>query len=181
MLASNCDMFADRQAQAHPERQYLDLCSQIISSGDERVDRTGTGTRSLFAPPQLRFQLQGQFPLLTTKKVFLRPIFEELMWFLRGQTNAKILSEKAVRIWDLNGSRDALDRAGLEHLEEGDLGPIYGFQWRHFGAEYTNCHANYDGQGVDQLRNVIKAILFNPADRRIILSAWNPKGSKIVI
>lgn len=115
------------------EMQYLELCKEILCSGDERDDRTNTGTKALFAPNQLRFNLEA-FPLLTTKRVFLRPIFEELMWFIRGQTDSRILSAKKVHIWEANGSRDALDRRGLQHLEEGDLGPIYGFQWRHFGA-----------------------------------------------
>jgi thymidylate synthase len=115
------------------EEQYLNLCRSVLQNGEKRDDRTNTGTLSLFAPPQLRFNLDS-FPLLTTKRVFLRPIFEELMWFIRGQTDARILSKKKVYIWDKNASREALDCRGLNHLEEGDLGPIYGFQWRHFGA-----------------------------------------------
>jgi thymidylate synthase len=106
----------------------------------------------------------------------LRPIFEELMWFVRGSTDAKILAAKKVNIWNANGSREFLDSRGLTHYETGDLGPVYGFQWRHFGAKYIDCHHDYTGQGVDQLRNVIKSILFNPMDRRIIISAWNPLG-----
>ncbi|KAI8918800.1 thymidylate synthase/dCMP hydroxymethylase domain-containing protein [Entophlyctis helioformis] len=159
----------------HPEHQYLDLVRRILASGDPRSDRTGTGTRSLFAPPQLRFPLSANtLPLLTTKRVPLRPVFEELMWFVRGQTDARILAAKGVRIWDANGSRQALDAAGLAHRREGDLGPVYGFQWRHFGAAYVDADADYAGQGVDQLRGVIERLIGNPTDRRILLSAWNP-------
>ncbi|KAK6095922.1 Thymidylate synthase [Batrachochytrium dendrobatidis] len=159
----------------HPELQYLDLVRQIIGTGDLRKDRTGTGTLSLFAPPQLRFSLaDNTLPLLTTKRTFLRPVFEELMWFIRGQTDSKILAGKGVHIWDANGSREALDRAGLGHRQEGDLGPIYGFQWRHFGASYENADTDYTGKGIDQLEKVIEQLVSNPTDRRIILSAWNP-------
>ncbi|KAJ1984895.1 Thymidylate synthase [Dimargaris verticillata] len=159
----------------HEEHQYLDLVSHIISHGEERADRTGTGTLALFAPPQLRFQLTGgTFPLLTTKRVFTRAVVEELLWFIKGDTNAKHLSAKGVKIWDGNGSRTFLDQVGLAHREEGDLGPIYGWQWRHFGAKYVDCHTDYTGQGVDQLQRVIDTIKSNPTDRRMIVSAWNP-------
>ncbi|GAA5901379.1 thymidylate synthase [Sporobolomyces salmoneus] len=165
------------------EQQYLDLVRRIITEGGKRPDRTGTGTVSLFAPPQLRFSLSRTspegitslvLPLLTTKKVFTRGIIEELLWFVKGSTDSKLLSEKNVKIWDGNGSREFLDKVGLGHREEGDLGPVYGFQWRHFGAEYRTAKDDYDGQGVDQLAEVIRKIKENPMDRRIILSAWNP-------
>ena len=145
---------------------------------------TGTGTYSLFAPRQLRFSLsrpvadscepQPILPLLTTKRVFLRAVIAELLWFIAGTTTNKPLSEANVHIWDGNGSRDFLDTVGLSHREEGDLGPIYGFQWRHFGAQYKDAKADYSGQGVDQLADVVKKLKENPFDRRIILSAWNP-------
>ncbi|KND02432.1 thymidylate synthase [Spizellomyces punctatus DAOM BR117] len=159
----------------HPEHQYLSLIRTILQQGYPRADRTGTGTLSLFAPPQLRFSLaENSFPLLTTKRVPLRIVFEELMFFIRGQTDSTILSKKGVKIWDGNGSREALDRIGLVDRRVGDLGPVYGFQWRHFGAEYVNADEDYKGKGVDQLREVIRLIKENPADRRIIMSAWNP-------
>jgi len=158
----------------HDEYQYLDLVSKIMAEGNDKGDRTGTGTRSLFGA-QMRFSLRdGTFPLLTTKKTFYRGIAEELFWFIRGSTNAKELQEKNVRIWDGNSSRQFLDSVGLGHREEGDLGPVYGFQWRHFGAEYVDMHADYSGKGVDQLANVIDAIKNRPEDRRIIMCAWNP-------
>lgn len=157
----------------HQEYQYLDLVENILICGEDRVDRTGTGTISLFAPPHMRFDLSIEFPLLTTKAMYLRPIFEELMWFIRGQTNAKELQKKNVNIWNQNGTREFLDSRGLSY-KVGDLGPIYGFQWRHFGADYIDSETDYDGKGIDQLYNVIKALLFDPTSRRIILTAWNP-------
>lgn len=157
------------------ERAYLDLCERIIAEGEHRPDRTGTGTYSLFAPPQLRFSLRDDtFPLLTTKKVFTKAIILELLWFVAGCTDGQKLSEQGVRIWEGNGSREYLDSLGLEDRREGDLGPVYGFQWRHFGAEYKDCDADYTGQGVDQLADVIHKLKTNPYDRRIIMSAWNP-------
>lgn len=157
------------------EQAYLDLCERIINEGEFRPDRTGTGTKSLFAPAQLRFDLSDDlFPLLTTKRVFLKGIIHELLWFVEGCTDAKKLSAKNVKIWEGNGSRQFLDSLGLTERREGDLGPVYGFQWRHFGAEYVDCDADYTGKGVDQLQEVIKKLKTNPYDRRIILSAWNP-------
>lgn len=156
------------------EMQYLDLTRKIIENGNKKGDRTGTGTFSLFGA-QMRFSLRnGAFPLLTTKKVFYRGIAEELFWFIRGSTSAKELQDKNVRIWDGNSSREFLDSIGLTEREEGDLGPVYGFQWRHFGATYTNMHADYSGQGIDQLANVIQTIKNKPNDRRIMMCAWNP-------
>nr|XP_014436999.1 thymidylate synthase [Pelodiscus sinensis] len=121
-----------------------------------------------------------QFPLLTTKRVFWKGVLEELLWFIQGSTNAKELSAKGVKIWDANGSRDFLDKQGFSKREEGDLGPVYGFQWRHFGAEYKDMNADYSGQGVDQLQNVIDTIKNNPDDRRIIMCAWNPKDISLM-
>jgi thymidylate synthase len=161
----------------HEEHQYLDLIRNIITNGQVRPDRTGTGTIAMFAPPALRFSLaNGTLPLLTTKRVFLRGVVEELLWFVRGSTDGKLLAEKDIHIWAGNGSREYLDKVGLGHRREGDLGPVYGFQWRHFGAEYKTCEDDYTGQGVDQLAQVIDKIKNNPTDRRIIMSAWNPKG-----
>merc|ERR1719369_2243854 len=158
----------------HEEHQYLGLIRRIIETGNKRGDRTGTGTLSLFGA-QMRFSLRdGKFPLLTTKKVFYRGIAEELFWFIRGSTSAHELKEKNVHIWDGNSSREYLDSIGLTEREEGDLGPVYGFQWRHFGAKYVDMHTDYSGQGVDQLANVIKTLKTRPNDRRIIMCAWNP-------
>lgn len=163
----------------HEEHQYLDLIRTILQNGEHRPDRTGTGTLSIFAPPQLRFSLRDDtFPLLTTKKVFTKAIFHELLWFVRGSTNGTDLSDLGVKIWEGNGSRPYLDSIGLSHRAVGDLGPVYGFQWRHFGAEYVDCHTDYTGQGVDQLTECINKLKTSPYDRRIILSAWNPADLK---
>lgn len=115
-------------------------------------------------------------PLLTTKRVFWKAVVEELLWFIRGSTDAKELSSRGVRIWDANGSRQELDRLGFTERQEGDLGPVYGFQWRHYGAEYRGLDANYAGQGIDQLQNIIETIKTNPNDRRMIMCAWNVCG-----
>lgn len=163
----------------HEEFMYLKLVEDIISNGIPKDDRTGTGTLSKFGC-QMRFNLRKSFPLLTTKKVFWRGVLEELLWFISGSTNAKVLQDKGIHIWDGNASRDYLDSIGLEDREEGDLGPIYGFQWRHFGARYTDMHADYTGQGFDQLLDVIHKIKNNPDDRRIVLSAWNPADLKLM-
>ncbi|KAH6898763.1 thymidylate synthase/dCMP hydroxymethylase domain-containing protein [Thelonectria olida] len=160
------------------EHQYLDLVREIIESGEKRPDRTGTGTYSIFAPRPLKFALNKNgtpiLPLLTTKRVFTRAVIAELLWFIEGNTNSKSLSEAGIKIWDGNGSREFLDNLGLNHREEGDLGPVYGFQWRHFGAEYVDYKTDYTGKGVDQLAELIHKLRTNPHDRRLILSAWNP-------
>lgn len=122
----------------------------------------------------------GVIPLLTTKRVFWRGVVEELLWFIRGSTNSKELAEKGVHIWDGNGSKEFLSSLGFGDREEGDLGPVYGFQWRHFGAEYRGMNENYDGQGIDQLNNLLEMIKKNPNDRRMILSSWNVTGKSNV-
>lgn len=156
------------------ELQYLRIVKEIIDQGMLRGDRTGTGTLSKFGV-QMRFSLRDNvFPLLTTKKVFWRGVAEELLWFVKGDTNANNLRDKGIHIWDGNASREFLDGRGLQHREEGDLGPVYGFQWRHFGAKYEDMHTNYTGKGVDQLLDCIKKIKETPEDRRIVMTAWNP-------
>lgn len=162
----------------HEELQYLDQIRDIIATGSVRGDRTGVGTISKFGMTS-RWSLRGDvFPLLTTKRVFWRGVAEELLWFISGNTSAKALQDKNIHIWDGNGSREFLDKSGLGHREEGDLGPVYGFQWRHFGARYDTMHSDYSGQGVDQLAEVIKTIKTRPDDRRIVLTAWNPAALK---
>ena len=113
-------------------------------------------------------------PLLTTKRVHHRAIILELLWFISGRTSSRPLSDQGVKIWDGNGSRAYLDSIGLHDRVEGDLGPVYGFQWRHFGATYLDAQSDYTGQGVDQLKHVLDRLRHHPYDRRIILSAWNP-------
>ncbi|AIU39596.1 thymidylate synthase [Equid gammaherpesvirus 5] len=158
---------------SHNEHQYLNTVREILENGTRREDRTGTGTLSVFGD-QARYSLRDQFPLLTTKRVFWRGVLEELLWFIRGSTDSKELSAKGVGIWDAHGSPEFLKRAGFSHRKPGDLGPVYGFQWRHFGARYVDCGTNYGGQGVDQLRWVIEEIKRNPESRRLVVSAWNP-------
>ncbi|XP_076757285.1 thymidylate synthase [Xylocopa sonorina] len=158
----------------HEEYQYLNLINKILKEGAKKCDRTGVGTLSVFGT-QMRFSLrENVFPLLTTKRVFWKGVVEELLWFIKGSTNAKELSEKNIHIWDANSSRAFLDSCGFTDREEGDLGPVYGFQWRHFGAKYEDMHTDYSGQGIDQLKEVIDKIQHSPDDRRIIMTAWNP-------
>lgn len=131
-------------------QQYLDLLSHVLQNGEQKGDRTGTGTRSLFGH-QMRFDLSEGFPMLTTKKLHLKSIVHELLWFIKGDTNIAYLQENGVKIWD--GWAD----------EKGDLGPVYGHQWR-----------NWNSEGIDQLKLAIESINNNPNSRRIIISAWNP-------
>lgn len=156
------------------EKQYLDLVKHVLLNGDKRPDRTGTGTLSVFGNT-MRFCLRGgKVPLLTTKKVFWKGVVEELLWMISGSTDAKKLSEKGVTIWDGNSSREFLDAAGFSKRCVGDVGPLYGFQWRFFGADYVDCKTDYTGKGVDQLAACIDGIKRDPFSRRILLSAWNP-------
>lgn len=135
-------------------KQYLDLLQDIMENGVDKMDRTGVGTRSVFGR-QCRFDLSKGFPVLTTKKLHLRSIIHELLWFIKGDTNIKYLNDNKVTIWD-----EWAD-------ENGDLGPVYGAQWR-----------NWNGEGIDQLKDVIERIKSNPDDRRLIVSAWNPSQIK---
>jgi len=134
-------------------KQYLDLLKYVLEHGADKGDRTGTGTRSVFGY-QMRFDLSQGFPLLTTKKLYVRGIIEELLWFLRGSTNIRELQAKNVHIWD-----EWAD-------EKGDLGCVYGAQWRSWEGA--------DGRKIDQIKNIISQIKENPDSRRLIVSAWNP-------
>jgi len=128
--------------------------------------------------PETSLDFVPILPLLTTKRVFLRAVTAELLWFISGNTSSTPLSEAGIHIWDGNGSREYLDSVGLSHRAEGDLGPVYGFQWRHFGAQYKDAKSDYTGQGVDQLAEVVRKLCHAPYDRRIIMSAWNPAAMK---
>jgi len=138
---------------AHGERQYLDLLAEVLERGARKSDRTGTGTRSVFGR-QLRFDLRESFPLLTTKKLHFKSILYELLWFLRGDTNVRWLQEHGVSIWD-----EWAD-------EKGELGPVYGYQWRHWRTP--------DGREIDQIRQVVESLKKKPDSRRHIVTAWNP-------
>ena len=160
-------------------KQYLDMCKYVLENGENREDRTGTGTRSVFGY-QTRYDLRDGFPLMTTKKMFLRPIAEELLWFIKGDTNIKYLVDRNVKIWnewpyeDFKKSPDFNGETIEEFVEKiktddefakkhGDLGPVYGAQWRDF---------NYEG--VDQLAKLVDSLTNNPFSRRHIICAWNP-------
>lgn len=156
------------------EYQYLNLVRKVIEQGEYNMDRTGTGTFRIFGE-SCRYSLENnRLPLLTTKKMFFRGAIEELLWFMSGSTDGKRLEEKGVNIWKGNGSREALDKLGLQNRAEGDLGPVYGFSWRHYGAEYKTCKDDYSCQGIDQLTELINEIKKNPTSRRLILNNWNP-------
>lgn len=137
-------------------KQYLDQLRYVLENGTRSDDRTGVGTISVFSPPEARYDLQEGFPLVTTKKVFTRGIFEELIWFLSGSTNAFDLMEKDVHIWDEWAK------------ENGDLGPVYGYQWRNWGANQSLYK-----KGFDQITKLIEDIKREPNSRRLIVSAWN--------
>jgi dihydrofolate reductase/thymidylate synthase len=155
----------------HPEYQYLELIADIGRLGDKRLDRTGTGTHAIFAP-RMEFDLRKGFPLLTTKKTWFDGIKKELLFFISGRTDTKILENQGVMIWKGNTSEEFLRKNNLP-WREGDMGPGYSFQWRHSGAEYKGCDADYRGQGVDQLANLIRDLKVNPFSRRHIISAWD--------
>lgn len=156
------------------ELQYLDTVRECIKGGEKQQDRTGTGTLTLFGR-SMRYSLDnGRFPLLTTKMVPFRVVAEELLFFVRSQTDNKILKSKNIHIWDGNSTKEYFEKVGIERKED-DLGPVYGFQWRHFGAEYKTCNDNYEGQGIDQLQRAIDTLKANPASRRMVVVAWNPQ------
>ncbi len=167
-------VYVHYHANNYEELQCLSVMKDLLEYGNTKLDRTGTGTKSLFGK-QLRFDLSNNsFPLMTTRKMFIRGIFAELMLFIRGQTDSKILEDQKINIWKGNTSRQFLDSRGLNHLPVGDMGASYGFLFRHFGAKYIDCKTNYGTEGVDQLKNVINTIKSNPSDRRIIISLWDP-------
>jgi thymidylate synthase len=156
------------------ERKYLKALMSILNYGSLSENRTDTSSYRK-SGVRLAFSLVDHtVPLLTTKQVYWKTVLKELLWFIEGGTSSKTLSERGVRIWDDNGSREFLDARGLQHHTDGDLGPVYGFQWRHYGAKYRGPDVDYAGEGIDQLANVIKGIRTDPYSRRHIINAWNP-------
>lgn len=167
------------------DREYFRVAKKILTDGQFRDERTGTGTAAIFGE-QMRFNIKDSIPILTTKRVPWKSCIEELLWFLQGDTDSKHLSEKGVHIWDGNSSRDFLDKNNLVHLEEGDCGANYSFQWRHFGKKYSDKNEDYSSsdkslgkhsRGVevgDQIAYVIDLLQNDPYSRRIFMSAWNP-------
>lgn len=157
------------------DAEYARLVNDVIENGEWVEGRNGR-TKAVFGR-MMRFDLSnGRVPLLTTKKVAWKTCLKELLWFLRGSTSNTELKKENVHIWDANASREFLDSRGLTNLNEDDLGPVYGHQWRFFNADYTDSNTDYSGKGVDQIQYVIDQ-LSNPetrTSRRIVLSAWNP-------
>ena len=149
---------------------YLELLDHVLRHGKMRHDRTGTGTLGVFGH-QMRFDLQEGFPLLTTKKLHVRSIIHELLWFLSGQTHVGPLQEAGVRIWNDWATAEQTARFGRQ---EGDLGPVYGHQWRNFGASKAD-DGSYASDGVDQIAQAIDLIKHNPYSRRILVTGWNPQ------
>ena len=160
----------------HDEYQYINLIKHIIEYGTMVEGRNGNAL-TIYGS-SMHFSLENnKWPLLTSKKVAWKTCAKELFWFLKGSTSNTELQEQNVHIWDGNGSRDFLDSRGLTNLQENDLGPVYGHQWRFFNAPYENCNTDYSGKGVDQIKYIIDS-LKNPKERysrRLILSAWNPQ------
>ena len=152
-------------------RQYLDLMRRVLDEGVRRDDRTGVGTLSVFGH-QMRFDLREAFPLLTTKRIHLKSIIHELLWFISGSIDARELQRHGVKIWDEWATKEQCARFGRE---AGHLGPVYGHQWRNFDASKSLGRPWYEGNGVDQLANVVKQIQDNPNSRRHIVTAWNPR------
>lgn len=165
----------NKNAIKHEEYQYLNLINDILSHGSLEEGRNGY-TKFIFGAA-MTFSLENNnIPLLTTKKVAWKTCLKELLWFIHGDTNNELLNKQNVNIWNGNASQEYLETRNLNY-KPGDLGPIYGHQWRHFNAEYKDCDTNYEGKGVDQLANII-SILKNPStrnSRRIIMTAWNPQ------
>ena len=151
-------------------RAYLDLLQHVLERGADRKDRTGTGTRGVFGY-QMRFDLQAGFPLLTTKKLHLRSILHELLWFVQGDSHVDYLQRNRVRRWDEWATPEQCARFGRA---PGDLGPIYGHQWRNYGAT-RRPDGSYEDDGVDQLAQVVETIRHDPSSRRLIVTGWNPR------
>jgi thymidylate synthase len=169
------NIFSNIQNNSHEEYQYLNLIENILENGTWEEGRNGK-VKSIFGQT-MRFSLKdGKIPILTTKKTAWKTCLKELLWFIRGKTNNKLLLEQGVHIWDGNSSREFLDSRGLQHYEVNELGPIYGHQWRHFNAKWEGDDHDYTGEGVDQLQQIIDA-LKDPSQRtsrRLVMSVWNP-------
>lgn len=175
MLKKTTAGIKERNGIFHDEHQYTELISDIIKEGEMVTGRNGL-TKAIFGSA-MHFSLENNtIPLLTTKKVAWKTCLRELLWFIKGSTSNTELQEQNVRIWNGNASREFLDSRGLTNLEENDLGPVYGHQWRFFNAPYENCKTNYKGKGVDQLQYIIDQLKNHETrfSRRLVMSAWNP-------
>lgn len=152
--------------------EYIRLVEEILKDGHESEDRTKIGTIGIFGK-LITFNLENSFPLLSIKRVMWDQVIHELLWFISGSTNHLELDKLGVKIWNKNGSVEYLESRNLQHYKVGDLGPVYGFQWRHFGEEYKDCYTKYDG-GVDQLKILINMIRNDSNSRRLMMVSWNP-------
>jgi thymidylate synthase len=161
----------------HQEYEYLNLMQDILENGHQREDRTQVGTKSIFAR-QMRFDISKTIPVVTTKFLPWKMVLKELIWFLQGKTDSKLLEAQGVGIWKGNSTRDFLDQRGLSHYREGDIGPMYGYSWRHWGHPYQGCSADYTGQGYDQLTELIENLKKDPFSRRHLLTTYNPAEVK---
>ena len=166
------DDIGEKQPVIDNEWAYLNALGDVLHKGTIRQTRNSK-TISKFGV-NMSFDISSSFPLLTTKRVYWNGVIKELLWFLNSNTNANDLHNDKVKIWDGNSSREFLDSRGLTHYEEGDCGPIYGFQWRNFNAKYKGMDVSHKGEGVDQLQEIIDQINNDPTSRRMIMSAWNP-------
>lgn len=171
---TSLNIFSNIAKNSHEEYQYLRLLENILENGTWEHGRNGK-TKSLFGQ-SMRFSLQnGQIPILTTKKTAWKTCLKELLWFISGKTNNTFLNNQNVHIWDANASKDYLESRGLWYYQEGELGPIYGHQWRHYNAKWEGDE-DYTGDGIDQLQQIIDT-LKDPEQRnsrRLIMTAWNP-------
>jgi len=176
--AINLNKYKNRDSKNdyHEEHQYLNLLSDLIHHGTLEEGRNGKVLHTIGAA--MHFSLDnGKIPILTTKKTAWKTCLRELLWFIQGNMDNRILNKQNVHIWDGNSTPEFIESRGLSHYREGDLGPIYGFQWRYWNAPYKGCDVDYTGQGIDQLQQAID-VLKNPEQRnsrRIIISAWNPE------
>lgn len=176
VIETNCYSKDDTEKKnRHEEYQYLNLLDDLLVEGNDETGRNGK-VKCGFGSA-MRFSLENnKIPILTTKKTAWKTCLKELLWFVSGNTDNKILNQQKVRIWDGNSTKEFMESRGLGHYKEGDLGPIYGYQWRNFNAPYLGCDHDYSGSGIDQLADVIKC-LKDPeqrSSRRMVVSAWNP-------
>lgn len=165
-------VYQNRQSLGSEENGYLDLLRSLLNKGEKVKGRNGLVLRQFGG--QLNFDLQRGFPLLTTKKVYFKGVVEELLFFLRGQTDAKKLDQVGVSIWNGNTTREFLDSRGLSKYQAGDMGPMYGWNWRHFAGVYQGCDADYHGVGYDQLKELIRGLMTDPFSRRHLLTTYDP-------
>jgi thymidylate synthase len=167
-------MFKNKVAKEHQEQQYIQLIDDILNYGSDEIGRNGN--TKVIIGSTMYFSLSNKtIPLLTTKKVAWKTCLKELLWFINGQTDNKILKAQKCYIWNGNSSEEFLKSRGLSYKED-DLGPVYGHQWRHYNAEYTDCEEQYNGKGIDQLQYIIDSLKDKDKrnSRRLVMSAWNP-------